>query len=95
MEVIGCNLFDLVHPLDHRDLHDVTSTKCSLNAVSRSSTDSNHHRLFIRMRCHTTTKGQLIAARSSAYQVCAVIFSMNFTKCGQLLLPPCGCEGVE
>jgi len=52
VEVIGCNLFDLVHPLDHRELQDVTSHRFSsgLNVLSRShSATCSHRRLFIRM----------------------------------------------
>jgi len=82
VEVIGCNLFDLVHPLDHRELQDVTSHRFSsgLNVLSRShSATCSHRRLFIRMRCHMTTKGHLIATRSSAYRVCLVVrFDRNF-----------------
>ena len=64
--MIGCNVFDLVHPLDHRELRDVTGNWCptSLN----KSTASCNHKLFIRMM----TKGHLSASRS--YRVCCSTF---------------------
>ena len=67
VEVIGRNVYDLVHPRDHRELRDVTDVRCQAS-LSRSAAARNR-RLFIRMRCQMMTKGHLLASQSSAYRV--------------------------
>jgi len=90
--VIGCSVFDLVHPRDRCELYNVTAGNRHLSCVTRppSGAAACKNRLLMRMRCNMMTRGHLLAStQSPMYRVCFTSFqycgvnpwSVEFTSC--------------